>query len=264
MLKRSIHTFEELDSWLSDNFYFEDGHVLAIQEDPLEITVGYNVKGNFKANSERHILSFKITPSNIIEWNTNKLEIYVGDDNYIECIEPGEVENGVCLEFSAFQWFRLVAESIVIEEQELIKTTFEPWVSDSEMYLTCDLSEIPRTEFWKEELVKYGHDILFRYYAGDERQATQVPYPDYQGYYIQLANRISTTQEGIFLKHLKIENDQLSLSFENKDEALNHVWEDLTRVMADFPNVKISSGNCEFTGGEWRQYLSDRVLPVAE
>ena len=153
MLKTTIHTFNDLDKWLSDNSYFEDGHVLAIKESPLEITVGYNVKANYKANSERHILPFKIIPSKIIEWTFDKEVINVGDDNYIECIETTEVESGICLEFSTPATIRLVADSFVIEEQELIKTTFNPFASETEMYLTTDLSEIPRPEFWKECLV---------------------------------------------------------------------------------------------------------------
>src|SRR5690606_24802326 len=148
---------------------------------------------------------FKIIPSKINDWTFDKEVVNVGDDNYIECIETSEVENGICLEFSTPATIRLVADSLVIEEQELIKTTFKPWASDTEMFLTTDLSEVPKPEFWKEQLNKYGHNILFRYYAGDERQPEQVPYPDCQGYYIQLADRIKSTQEGIFLKHLEVE-----------------------------------------------------------
>jgi hypothetical protein len=237
---------------------------LAINENPLEIIVGYNVKANYRANSERHILPFKIIPSKIMEWNFDKEVVNIGDDNYIECIEAIEVEKGICLEFSTPATIRLVTERIVIEEQELINTTFKPWTSDKEMYLTTDLSEIPKPEFWKEKLSIYGHEILFRYYAGDERQPGQLPYPDYQGYYIQLADRINITQEGIFLKHLNAENGKLRLSFENKDEELKDVWDDLTKVLADFPNAKINSGNCEFTGVNWKQYLKDKILPTKE
>jgi len=237
---------------------------LSIKENPLEIIVGYNVKANYKANSERHILPFKIIPSKINDWTFDKEVVNVGDDNYIECIETSEVENGICLEFSTPATIRLVADSLVIEEQELIKTTFKPWASDTEMFLTTDLSEVPKPEFWKEQLNKYGHNILLRYYAGDERQPEQVPYPDYQGYYIQLADRIKSTQEGIFLKHLEVEKGKLSLSFQNKDEELKNVWDDLTLILADFPNAKINSGNCEFTGTNWKQYLADKVLPTEE
>jgi hypothetical protein len=132
------------------------------------------------------------------------------------------------------------------------------------MYLTTDLSEIPKPQFWKESLTKYGHTISFRYYCGDEKPPEQVPYPDYQGYYIQLTDRINSTQEGIFLKHLKIENGKLSLSFENKDEELKNIWDDLTLILADLPNAKINSGNCEFSGEKWKKYLADKILPTAE
>lgn len=64
--------------------------------------------------------------------------------------------------------------------------TFKPWASEIEIYLTTDLSEITRPEFWKAILSKYGHEILFRYYVGDEKHSEQVPYSVYQGYYIQL------------------------------------------------------------------------------
>jgi len=264
MLKTTIQTFNDLDKWLSDNFYFEDGHILSIKDNPLEITVGYNVKGNYKANSERHILPFKITPTNVIEWTIDKNVTVIGENNCIEFIETCEIESGVCLDFITFSTFRLVSENLVIEEQELIKTTFKPWVSETEIFLTTDLSEIPKPEFWKEKLGKCGHEILFRYYAGEERTPEQIPYPDYQGYYIQLADRIKSTQEGIFLKHLSVNNANLRLCFENDDKELKNVWNDLTIILSDFPNAQISSGNCEFTGLEWKQFLKDKILPTKE
>lgn len=121
MLKKTVHTFNDLDKWLSDNFYFEDGHVLASNEDSLEITIGYHIKANYRANSERHISPFKIIPSKIIKWSFDNKVVNVGDDNYIESIEAIEVENGICLEFSTHATIRLVADSLVIEERELIK-----------------------------------------------------------------------------------------------------------------------------------------------
>lgn len=262
MLKETIHTFEDLDKWLSDNYYFEDGHVLAVHECPLEIIIGYNVKASYEANSERYILSFKLIPSNIIEWTFKEENIPIGEDNYISYIEAIETEKGICLEFSTPATFRLTSDNITIEEQELIKTTFKPGTSDTEMFITSELNEIPKPQYWKEKLKEYGHNIAFRYYAGDEKQPEQVPYPDYQGFYIQLPDRISSTREGIFLSHMKLIDGKLNLHFENKDEKLHIVWEDMTRILADLPNAKINSGNCKFTGAEWKQYLKDRILPT--
>jgi hypothetical protein len=166
--------------------------------------------------------------------------------------------------FSTLETFRLVADNFKIIEQELIRTTFKPRIRETAIYVTTDLSEIPRAAFWKKKLSEYGHEILFRYYTGDERQPEQVPYPDYQGYYIQLADRINSTQEGIFLKYLNIKNGKLTLSFENKDRELKNVWDDLTIILADFPNAKINSGNCEFTGAQWKQYLIDKTPPTEQ
>jgi hypothetical protein len=264
MLKLTINTFEDLDKWLSDNSYFEDGHILSVNENPLEIIVGYNVKANYKANSERHILSFKLKPSQIYDWTFDKEIINIGNDNYIESIEPIQVEDGICLEFSTPTTFRLSTNNLIIEEQELIKTTFRPWTSEKELFLTADIQEIPKPEFWKNQLINYGHIVSFRYYASEERTGDQIPYPDYQGYYIQLASRIELTKEGIFLKHLKAENGRLNLNFENKDDELKNVWDDLTLILANLPNAKINSGNCEFTGAQWKQFLLDKILPTTE
>jgi hypothetical protein len=120
MLKTTIHTFNDLDKWLSGNFYFEDGHILTVKENPLVIIVGYNVKANYKANSERHILPFKLIPSKIIEWTFERELINIGDNNYIEGIDAIEIDNGICLEFSTTKTFRLITEILNIEEQELI------------------------------------------------------------------------------------------------------------------------------------------------
>lgn len=160
--------------------------------------------------------------------------------------------------------FRLSANNLIIEEQELIRTAFKPWASEKELFLTADLSEIPKPEFWKKQLANYGHNISFRYYGSEEKTTEQVPYPDYQGYYIQLSNRIEPTKEGIFLKHLKVESGQLHLNFENKDDELKNVWDHLTLILSNLPNAKINSGNCEFNGPQWKQFLLDKILPTTE
>jgi len=54
------------------------------------------------------------------------------------------------------------------------------------------------------------------------------------------------------------------LNFENKDDELKNVWNDLTAILADLPNAQIQSGNCEFTGKKWKQYLANKLLPTTE
>jgi hypothetical protein len=260
-MKRNILTFKELDSWLSENFYFEDGYVLQIEEDPLNIIVGYDIKASYEAYSEKQILPFMVIPAGVEEWNFDREVIPVGDRNHIESIEPVEVDNGVCIEFATPAVFRLRSKSLVVEQQNVIRTVCRPWVSNSEIFIKVGLSFVPRAEFWKCELERFGHNISFRYYGGDSKELEKVPYPNYEGYYIQLSDRIKSTTKGIFFFHVRIDSGQLYLALRNDDDVLRRVWQDLTLILAAYPNTTIKCGNCRFTGSEWIRYLTDGTLP---
>jgi hypothetical protein len=260
----TLKTYQELDKWLSDNFYFEDGHILSISENPFEIIVGYDVAGNYEANSERQILPFKLIPSKIIEWTFDNKLSEPSEYNYIEGLDAVEVENGICLQFSTPTTFKLVTDILNIDEQDLIITTFRPWTSETEIFITADLNEIPRPEFWQQKLNSIGHKVSFRYYCSEAISSEKVPYPNYEGYYIQIQDKITSTKEGIFLKYLKTDKGKLNLGFENKDEDLAYIWDDFTSILSDLPNAKINSGNCTFTGTDWKKYLADRILPSTE
>lgn len=261
MKERIIKNFSELDSWLSENYGFQDGCVLSVNQDSLEIVIGRDVKGNYMANSGRHIQTFKIIPRGNMESTFDRSEIPTGEQNCIESVEALQVEKGVCLEFFTPAYFRLNADNFIIEKQPLVKTIFKPWINQDQIFLTAEFTEIPQPYFWKKSLDDYGHDILFRYFKGDKRFPKEVPCPDYQGYYFQLSDRINSTAEGIFIKHMTIKNGILSCNFEKKDKELMEVWNDLLQIIADFPGVKVETGNCEFTGLEWKKYLNDSVLP---
>jgi hypothetical protein len=48
MSKTTIRTLNEINTWLAEHAYFEDSHVLSVNEMTHEIIVGYNIKGNCK------------------------------------------------------------------------------------------------------------------------------------------------------------------------------------------------------------------------
>jgi hypothetical protein len=250
----NVKTYNELENWLSENFNFEDANILSIEKSPLKIRIGYNIDGNFKANSKRSIRVFELIPSGIKEWTYDERLFTPSEDHYLECIEPVEILDGVGFEIYTPS-IRLVADAIEINEKETIETTFKPWTSETDVFVDTELKEIPRPIFWKERLMEYGHNILYRYYCGEARQPEQLPYPDYTGYYIQLENKIDTTREGIFIQFLTKDDRGIHILFVNKDETLNVVWNDLKNIIGDLPGVIIHSGNCEFTGNEWKQFL---------
>ncbi len=256
-----IHTITELNKWLEDNYFFEDGYVLKIEANPLRIEVGYNIGGNYEANSERTIQTFTLQPNKIKEWTCpDNGDFIPSDGNCIEGIASIDSFPDIGLVFSTPLTFRLVTDSITVTKNEIIKATFKPWVSDSEIFVTSSLTNIPKPEYWRDKLKERGHDIVFRYFGSEEKTSDKLPYPDYSGYYIQTKNRIDKTNEGIFVEHLTKKEKSISLHFQNKDKELNSIWTDLTIILSELTDAIISSGNCKFNGLEWRLYLKKRAM----
>jgi hypothetical protein len=85
-------------------------------------------------------------------------------DHYIIDIEATEVKNNICLEFDDPGIIRVVAETIIIEELPVIKTIFEPRVSERQIHVTADLDEIPNhntgNSSWDFTDTRYLLDIM--------------------------------------------------------------------------------------------------------
>lgn len=255
-----IDNYIDLSDWLAENDNFADGNIIEINENPLEIIVGLDIEGSYKANTKKKIQTYNIFPTEIICWTFDGTQTAIGEDYCIESIEAISYKEKVCLEFITTEYFRLEAKSLIIEKGKIIETTYKPWISDSNIFATVRLKVVPQPSFWTEKLREYGYNVSFRYFSGEAKQLEDVPYPDYQGYYLQLNNRIQISNEGIFFMHLHLENENLSLNIENKDKELSEVWYVLNKIIADLPNAQINSGNCEYTGEEWKQILQNRTL----
>ncbi len=246
-----IKTYEDLDRWLNEYSYFEEGHVLKIDMNPLVITIGMLIKGSYEANTEKEILCFKITPANVSSFDYPP-NFEPSDNHYIESIEPLEVDRGFGLQINGPPTLTLRAESFTISDSEILKSIFKPWLSRNEISLQVTMKEIPKPQFWKQEFKKLGYDIVFRCYGGESEPIEKVPYPNYFGYFFQLENRVSATNDGIFIQTCSMNNYDVLMSFRQCDVDLDLLWSALKHILADIKDVKISCGNCKFTGEEWK------------
>lgn len=255
-----IKTYEELNHWLKQYHYFEDGHMLKIDTNPFAITAGIMIRGTFEANTEKEVLCFKITPGKILSCDYS-LNHEPSEDHYIESIEALKVNQGIGLQIFNPPTLTLIAESFTISDGEIIKSIFQPWISRREISVRVPMHEIPKPHFWKQEFKKLGYDIVFRYYAGEGKPFEQLPYPNYSGFFFQLESRVRNTQQGIFIQHLSIENGDILMYFQQCDADLDLLWTALTTILADIPDIKISCGNCKFTGDEWKRHFAINPEP---
>lgn len=257
-----IKSYYELDQWLESLNYFEDGYLLRIDHDPFAIVIGIMISGRYVANSPKEIFSFKIQPKNVMLWDYARDDFVPSEHHIIESIEPLEAENGIALEFFLPPMVTLIAESLTISEEGIIKSIVKPWLGPKEFFVHTQLSEIPRPHFWKQKFQEFEYNIVFRYFAGEGKQPEETPYPNYIGYFIQLAEKVSTTKQGIFVSYVGIKDNMVSMGFQLYDDDLHQLWILLAKIVADFPKVQISCGNCKLTGEEWKQILKEnRYLP---
>lgn len=217
------------------------------------------VGGTYEANTEKEILCFKIIPENIFSCEYPS-DFKPSENHYIESIEPLEVNQGVGLQIFGPPTLILNAQSFTISDRGIIKSIFKPWLNPKHISLQVPMNEIPKPIFWKDKFKELGYDIIFRYYSGESKPLHEIPYPNYIGYFFQLESRLNINKEGILINYCSIKNNELYMSFQQNDNALDLLWAALMTILADLPGIKISCGNCKFTGDEWKYTFTINLL----
>jgi hypothetical protein len=252
---------KEFETWLSEYNFLEDAYILAVDKEPLAITIGCIISGNYWANSERQILPFSLQPEVIVAWDFDQKVPNIPNDYYVYGIQTSQEANGIRLDFGDPADFSLITNRIKVTQLPIVIDTFRPCPSDREFYVTANLTEIPTPGFWLEQFKKRGEDISYRYIHGERKALVEIPYPDYSGYFFQLTDRIADTANGVFIKFLSLKDRRFSVSFELWDKDMKSQFTVLQQIVGELEEVEIHCGNCIFSGQEWSQYLADGTLP---
>lgn len=244
-----------LVAWLESHSYFEDGYLLEIGRSPLSITIGYTISGNYVANTPRKILSFKLTPQNVIEWKGPSACLIPSNDTFFGGIDPLDVVEGIGIQLCFEPPLALIAKSLTIDSPIIIETTFTTWTDPNACYLKAPMEAVPPPKWWLDKCREHGFDIAFRYYRGKRKSTEEVPYPNYTGYFLQLVDLIDRTDKGILFDWVYIEKGIVHISLKNKDMPETGVWSAVKMIIADIPHVVINSGNMSFTSEDFKQLL---------
>lgn len=115
--------------------------------------------------------------------------------------------------------------------------------------------EIPKAEFWINELKKRGHDVALRLIGELETNPTKITTDNYSGYLIQQRSRLTKNEMGILVKTIEKLNGQVKIEFETFDKKLANIFKDLSIILAEQSSSKIWTGNVEFSKQEWLDFL---------
>jgi hypothetical protein len=251
----------KLESWLDQNYWFENGFISKIEQDSndLIITVGFQINGTYVAGEPMTIKEFDLKPKGINNWTFSESGF---NPSYDSCIERLDiVENDFGIRFETPSVFELSCESIDISEPREIDTLTKPWLSKREIFISATIDSIPKPDFWINSFMQYSTNVGFRIYGDKIKETDKIPYPDYCGFFIQRPDRIKENDKGIFIKSITQLGRDLHISFELDDTELKTEWNILSKIISDLNELKVTCGNVSFNQNEWIEFITTKKLP---
>jgi hypothetical protein len=261
-----IKSRDELESFLAENYWFEDGYItelyreIAPDNKPLSVNIriGYQIAGDYRAGSPQTIREFNIKACGIKLWTYDEKTCFDPD----HCMQGIELlDDCMGIQFDIPEIVTLICEKLIVNGPFDIESITKPWISNREYMATIPGITVPLPQEWISWLQKEGFTVSWRFAGSDAKPPDVVPFPDYSGWFIQKTEKVETTQFGIFFFHVKDKDEKLSLHIRNEDKYVD-LWFAMTKVIAQMPGVTISCGNCTFSGEQWMKYLADGTYPV--
>jgi hypothetical protein len=263
-----IENTKDLETWLDENYWFEDGYVAEITThknehkmiDLVEIRLGYQIEGTLEGGTPITLKEYIIKAKNIKLWTFSDKTMYDIDN----CITELDIINdcdGIGIELDVPELVRLICNSIIVEGPFLKKSIRKPWVSDRHISFYIKDGQVPKPSEWIQWLSEIGLNASWRYGGSEAKSDYDVPFPDYAGWFLQETYKIPTTQFGVFFCNVGFYEGKLSLSLEKYDKNIDGLWSAVTTVLALKPQVEILSGNCRFNGSQWLEYLNSKIVP---
>ena len=251
---------EELKSWLGENYWFQDGYCLGLMVSPetktVVLTLAYQTKGTYEANSERVRRLFQITAvdvSAIPEIDSNDFS----SEHCMEGVDVPDSSDSITFSLDVPKILNITCKRIIVTEKDNLIDIVKPWFSDNELFVQVrDNSNIPNAETWVHWFKEDGVDISWRYYSGEARNSSSIPNGNYEGWYLQELSAIPKTTAGLFFQHLKTESDNLGFHVK-RSEFDDRYWLLFEKYLLRLNSLKISCGNCKLSHEEWESYLSN-------
>jgi hypothetical protein len=143
-----ISTIEELDRWLDENCWFEDGHVLSLWPEPsvagnrlpssVNLQLAYQIAGGWEAGGSRVLRVFGLEAIGVREWSLNTFDSYE-PDHCMDGIDRIDTEEGLGLILDVPGRLSLMCSELLIESQFELNEQIKPSISDHEFSATIQM-----------------------------------------------------------------------------------------------------------------------------
>ena len=251
----------QFDVWLDDNHGLHDASVTAITPLPggaslpetVTVTFRFQIAGGYAAGDERTIRTITLTAHGIREFALDPYGWH--PNNCAEGIDLLDVADGVGFEIDVPAPFQLAADRFEIVSSSDTTERVPEWLSNTEFNVVSSSKVPPTPSEWLACFQSAGHNVTWRYYAGDERSPSQVPQDAYSGWFIQFHDRLTDATGGLLFDWCSIRDDGYSINIRLDDLACRELWIIAGRFLSELPSTTIRCGNATLSANVFQSHL---------
>jgi len=242
----------DFGKWLESNYWFQDGYLLDYKveesKSAIYLKIAYQIEGTYEANTERTLRIFSVRAEGV---NSNTA-LEEGEWSKDHCMEGLDLKDSCFILFTLDvpKPIEIECRSVTINQEPNKIEVVQPWLSETEIFISVQADNLPTPEEWLQWFSEQGHCLGWRYYSGEQKEASAIPRQEYDGWYLQAVDMIQQTSQGLFFRHCKDNGNSFDISFQ-RTELSDNVWSSLKQVILRFKNIEIRSGNCKFNNEQW-------------
>lgn len=243
----------DFGKWLESNYWFQDGYLLDYKvEDSKNIIylkLAYQIEGTYEANTERTLKVFSLKAEGV----SNNTELEEGEWSKGHCMEGLDIKDSRIILFTLDvpKPVEIECGSVTITQEPNKIEHVDPWLSEIEIFISVQGEKLPTPAEWLQWFSVQGHRLGWRYYSGEQKEASAIPQREYDVWYLQTVDQIPQTSQGLFFRNCKDNGWSFDISFQ-RTELSDDVWCSLKQMILRFKNIEIRSGNCKFNNEQWR------------
>lgn len=145
-------------------------------------------------------------------------------------------------------------ERIQVTEREW-EEVVPAWFSQREFHAVVSGANLPEPADWVAAFADRGHRVAWRYCDGPATDPAQVT-ADYEGWYVQHADRVSAPRGGLFFCTARQSGPDFLLSVQDHADDDGVLWRACAAYIGTQRQVEVHCGNVVLSERAWREHLS--------
>jgi hypothetical protein len=258
-----IDTREKFVEWLDSEACLQDAVIdellplPAATGEPLpdraRLSFRVQISGGLVAGETRRMRQLTVEATDITAY-----ELPIGGFSEGNCCQGAEVRADapvpIAFTIDVPVDLHVQCERIEVTNREWDEVVPE-WFSKTEFSAVIRGATLPSPEDWVAAFAARGLRVAWRYYDGPATDPTGVT-TDYEGWFVQHADRVSSSTGGLFFLAARQKGQNHVLSVRDQADDGGALWRTCGTHIGSQLNVEVHCGNVVLSGSAWVAHLN--------